>query len=159
MYLYSPPNPKATGKAAVLRSGHVIHTVFPIFEAYYSSAAIPYKTLVGNCLRLLLSEPMVRVENMPSFGQVAITAQKGRLMAHLLAYVPERRGAQKDIVEEPITVEDTQLWLRLDGRRVERVYEAPSERPLHYEVAGGYIGVRVPKMAGYCLVVVEERSR
>lgn len=155
MYLYSPPNPSPTGMAAALRISNIIHIAFPIFEAYYGSASVPDRTLVGNCLRLLLPDPMVGVEGMPSFGQVALTEQAGRLIAHLLTYVPERRGARKDILEEPITVEDVQVRLRLDGRKVGRVYEAPSGRPLDYEISGGYVVIRVPKIRGYCMAVVE----
>jgi len=157
LYLYAPPDPKPTGKVSAVRCGNIIHISFPVFEAYYGFAAVPDRTLVGNCLRLLLDDPLVRVKGMPSFGQVTLTEQKerGRLICHLLTYVPEHRGAQKEIVEEPVTVQDVRVSVRLDGRSVERVYLAPSGKPLPYEISGGYLSVTVPMVTGYCMLVTD----
>ena len=155
MYLYAPPNLGATGKAAVVKCGNIIHFAHPVFETYYGFAPIPDRTLVGNCLSMLISDPMVRVEGLPSFGQATLTKQQGRLMAHLLAYVPEHRGAEKELLEEPITVQDVRVAVRLDGRSVKQVYEAPSREPLEYEVSGGYVSITVPKVTGYGMVVIE----
>ena len=155
MYLYAPPNPKPTGKAAAVRCGNVIHIAYPMFETYYGFAPIPDKTLVGNCLRLLLDKPMVSVVGMPSFGQVTLTEQPGRLLVHLLTYVPEHRGAQKELLEEPILVEDVSLSVRLDGRVVKEAYEAPSRKPLEYSTEDGCVKVSVPRVSGYSMVVIE----
>ncbi len=155
MYLYAPPNPAPTGKAAALRCGNIIHIAFPIFSAYYNFAPVPDKTLIGNCLRLLLAEPMVLAENMPSFGQVTLTKQEGRLITHLLTYVPELRGPNKEIIEEPITVQNIEISVRLDDRKVEQVYSAPTKEPLDFEVSSGYVHVKVPEIRGYGMVVIE----
>ena len=104
---------------------------------------------------LLLPEPMVKTSGLPSFGRVTVTAQTGRRMVHLLAYVPERRGTTIDMIEEPIEVRDVSISLRADGLAPQRVYLAPGREPLPFEVKQGYVTVTIPVMSGYAMVVFE----
>jgi len=77
-------------------------------------------------------------------------------MVHAMAYVPEQRGAGTNMIEEPITLRDQEISLRLDARNPQRVYIAPDMGELPFRVAGGYIHVTVPEIPGYALVVFEE---
>jgi hypothetical protein len=59
------------------------------------------------------------------------------------------------MIEEPAKVLDVDLALREDGMPPARVYVAPTEEPLPFEVRDGYIHIRLPVVRGHALVVFE----
>jgi hypothetical protein len=152
--LYIPPE-KDSGRPALVRMGNVFHFSFPVFTGYFDHAVIEYKTLVKNCIAQVFPKPLIKVENLPSFGQLTVTAQNARRMVHLLTYVPELRGKQINVIEEPIDVRNVQLALRTDGQKVQKVYLAPSRAALEFTVEDDYIKVVVPEINGYQMVVFE----
>ena len=153
-HLYLPPD-RITEHPAVTLCGRVTHISHAVFRAYYQNASVPLRQIVSNLMGHLLPKPLVRTTGLPSFGRVTVTAQTGRRMVHLLAYVPERRGATIDMIEEPIEVRDVSISLRADGVAPQRVYVAPSRRPLSFEVKQGYINATIPVVSGYAMVVFE----
>lgn len=155
-FVYLPPD-KPTGRAALTINGNVAHFSHPVFKSYYHDAQVPMRQLVGNLLNRMLPTPLVKTEGLPSFARVTVTAQPNRRMVHLLAYVPERRGPVIEMIEEPIELRDVSVALRVDGRAPNRVYLAPTEEELPFEVADGYIHVIVPVVPGYAMVVFEEK--
>ena len=152
--MYTPPQEKIG--AAVIQSGNIIHFGFSLFRGYFERAVVAHKILLGNCIKRLLPKPLVHVENMPSFGQVTVTTQTERTMVHLLTYVPELRGKQTQIIEEPIVVHNVKLHMRIDTRKISRVYLAPSVKSLPFDCRDGYTTVIVPEVTGYQMVVFEE---
>jgi len=152
---YTPPE-KDAGRPAIAQCGDkIIHLAFPVFTAYFEQAVTAYKCLVRNCLERLLKNPLIKVENMPSFGQVTLMTKGKQNLVHLLTYMPELRGKTIQIIEEPITVREVNLALRMDGRRIRKVYLAPSRANLDFIEKDGYIRVTVPEVQGYQLVVFE----
>ncbi len=154
-FVYLPPD-RPTGRAAATINGQVAHIANPACSAYYLDGQIPMRQFVANILRLLLPNPMVLAPGLPSFARATVTEQSGRRMVHLLAYVPERRGDRVDMIEEPIELHEVAVALRADGRGVRRVYLAPDEVELPFEVRDGYIHTTVPHMPGHAMVVFEE---
>jgi hypothetical protein len=153
-FVYLPPD-KPTGRPAATVCGNVVYLSHPIFEIYHKHAAPAMRQLVGNALAILLPRPMVRAENLPSFGRVTVTSQPGRRMLHVLTYVPERRGPAMDVVEEPIAAHDVRLGLRLDGEAVSRAYVAPFGRDVAVETLDGYAWATLPVVRGHAVVVME----
>ena len=152
---YIPPK-KDAGCPALTQCGRVLHFSFPVFSGYFEHAVVAYKNLLRNCLGKMFTRPLIRVEGFPSFGQVTVTAQgQKRRMVHLLTYLPELRGQSMQIIEEPISVRNVSLALRTDGRRVRKVYLAPSRKNLDFIEKDGYIQVTVPDVNGYQVVVFE----
>ena len=92
---------------------------------------------------------------MPSFGQVTVTQKGKNRMVHLLTYIPELRGKQMQIIEEPIVVRKVELALRKDGQKVKDVYLVPSRRKLEFHSEEDYIRVTIPEVNGYQMVVFE----
>ncbi len=152
--LYCPPE-AATGRPAVARRGQVVHFSFPVFRAYIEHAVPAYRTLLANCLAVLLPEPLVRTAGLPSFGQVTLTTQPNRRLVHLLIYLPELRGPKTQVIEEPLLARDVGVSLRLDGFVPRAAYVAPARAPLPMTVVGGYARVTVPEVCGHTLVVFE----
>lgn len=154
-FVYLPPD-RGTGRAAVTRRGPVAYVSHPIFTSYFNYAPVPMRQLVANLLEMLLPDPMVRTEGLPSFGRATVTGQPNRRLVHLLAYVPERRGASLDMIEEPIEVRNVSVALRAGDWRPARAYLAPSGQELPLEADRGYFRTVVPTVPGYALVVFEE---
>ena len=153
-HVYLPPD-KSTGRPAVTLRGQVAYIAHPVFTIYNNDAPVPMRQLVANLLEKLLPQPMLEVQGMPSFGRATVTAQPNRRMVHLLAYVPERRGAAVDMIEEPIEVRGVQIALLSNGKAPKRVYLAPTGEDLPFEVDGAYIRTTVPVVPGHAMVVFE----
>lgn len=152
-HLYIPPKTD-TGRPALVKCGNILHFSFPIFKNYINHAVVPHKILFRNCLTRVLPKPIVKVENLPSFGQITVTETGNRRMVHLLTYVPELRG-KAQIIEEPISVHDVAVFLRTDEMIPKTVYLAPSGETLDFTVAEGYLQVSIPEVCGYQLIVFE----
>lgn len=154
-FAYLPPD-RDSGRPAVTLCGPVGCVSHPIFTSYYRHAPVPMRTIVANLLSRLLPRPLVQAPLLPSFGRVTVTRQPGRRMVHLLAYVPEQRGAHTNMIEEPITLHDQPLRLRQDGQPPARVYLAPSREALPFRLKDGFIETTVPRVPGYAMVVFED---
>lgn len=152
-FYYTPPD-KVTELPALTIHDKVAHFSHRIFSGYAEQAPVELRTIFANVLNELLPRPMIKCENMPSFGRVFLTSQPDRKMVHLLSYVPELRG-KTQMIEEPVTVSDVKVSLRIDGKAPKRVYLAPDRKPLSYKVIDGYVQVNVPKSKGYSLLVFE----
>lgn len=154
-FVYLPPD-KATGRAAVTLHGQVAHLSHPVFTSYFNHAQVPMRQLVANVLARLLPDPLVKAPRLPSFARVTVTAQTNRRMVHVLSYVPERRGASIDMIEEPIELREVELCLRHEGCAPQRVYLAPTQQELPFEVVEGYARTTIPVVPGHAMVVFEE---
>lgn len=154
-YRYAPPD-RDTGRPAVTLNGRVAHVSHPIFRTYFNSGSLPMRQLVANLIDRFIPEPLVRAPGAPSFARVTVTSQPGRRMVYVLAYVPESRGANVNMIEEPIELRDVTVQLRLDDRVPTKVYTAPDERPLDFAIEGSYASVTVPRVRGWSVVVFEE---
>jgi len=154
-YLYTPPE-KDTGRPALSRCGNVYHFSFPLGLGYHLSAVLAYRTLLDNCLHRLLRKPLTKLENCPSFVQVGVTEQPGRKMVHLLTWLPELRGRNLQVVEEPMVVQNIVLSLRTEEVKIKEVYSAPGYNVIPFETRDDYVVVHLDEVKGYSLVVFEE---
>ncbi len=156
--MYMPPDDELD-RPGIVQCDGIIHFSFPIFSGYYENAVVAYKQLVANCLDLLFRNPLIKVTGLPSFGQVTITRNEGSAQVHLLTYLPELRGKQMQVIEEPITVKDVEVSLRADAGKFVRAYLAPSLVSLDCLAEDGYVTVSVPEVIGYQMVVFETVDR
>ena len=151
---YTPPD-KVTDKPALTINGKVAHFSHRIFSGYYDQASVELRTVFANVLDKFLPDPLIKYENLPSFSRVFVTEQPGRKMVHLLSYVPELRGSETQMIEEPIELHNVKISLRNDGRTPKQVYLAPDRTSLPFKIIDGYINVTIPASKGYSLVVFE----
>jgi hypothetical protein len=155
-YLYIPEK-EMTDQAALLASSdrRVWHLAFPVALNYYNHAPAWCKYLVRNILRKLMPEPLLTVRNLPSYGVATVTSQLGRKMIHLLCYVPEKRGRQMEIIEEPSVAVDLEIALRIDKRQVRALYLAPERKALPFTQKGGCLRCQLERLIGYQMIVCE----
>ena len=142
-----------TEYAAVAQKGAVIYISFPVFRAYAQNSYLMQKLVVGNCIRRLLPDPLVKIDA-PSTAEVSVTEQNARRIVHLLHYPAERRCPDLDIVEDLIPLSTVKLGLRMD-KPPQKVYLAPRRQSLKCDYASGYAQVVVPSVQGHQMIVFE----
>lgn len=154
-FMYMPPD-KNTHKPAITRKGNIVHFSHPLCLNYYKHAQVPMKAVLKNIFADMLPEPVIKVENMPSFARVTVTEQTKRRMIYLMSYVPEKRGDKIEMIEEPVVLREIKLSLRTDGRKYKSAYLAPDMGKLDFTVDGNYVKVKIHEVTGYSVVVLEE---
>lgn len=152
---YQAPD-KSTGMPAATMTDKSIYFSYPVFSSYFNTAPVYLKQIVGNAIDNLLPAPLLKTENLPSFARATVTAQKNRRMVHILSYVPERRGPNIDVIEETVKLRDVSISLRIDGRKISKVYLAPDKKALKFSIENGYIKTSIPEVDGYSMVVFEK---
>lgn len=150
--LYSPPDQDA-GRPALLCTDEVFHFSFPVFKSYFRHAATAYRHLLSRCLTMSIGNPLLKT-NAPTYVQTVMAKQSGRLLVHLISYVPETRGS-KIVVEEPMQAPEMNLSVRLDGSEIQHVSVVGHADHIPFRIENGYLEVTAPAFAGYQLIVIE----
>jgi hypothetical protein len=153
--LYTPPE-KETGRAVLIQCDNIFHFSFPIFKGYFNDAVVWYKVLLKNCLEMVYKEPLIKYKNLPSFAQVTLTSQKKRWIVHIISYIPELRGSNAQIIEEPVLLKDIHIGVKnIVKKNIKKVYCVPSYRDLEFKVEKQYIWFTIPEINGYQMIVIE----
>ena len=142
------PSAKGTPYPAVLRKDGVILFGHPIFGQYRQNAPFWCKKLISNAIDLLLGERIVRHDG-PSTMTVSVLDQpeEGRTNLHILSYIPVRKSATIDIIEERTVLRNVTLKINIP-RKFTKARLVPEDVPL--EVKDG--SVTVPEIDGYAVV-------
>ncbi len=147
---YTPPA-KLSPYSAAVRNGRAITFSVPILEAYGLHAAPNYRTLLGNCIDLLLPEPLVRAEG-PSRLETTVVRKGGSTIVHLLSFAPERRAEGLDIVEDALPLVEVPVAVKL-AKAPRSARLEPQGRELACEYRDGYAQVRVTLLDGHGMLV------
>ncbi len=142
--------PSAKGQAypAVFQNGNVILFAHPLFAQYRHNAPNWCKTLICNAMdRLGVSRTVAH--NGPSTLAVSVLdqPQHSRYTLHCLSYVPVRKSATIDVIEERTVVSDVTFTLSLP-KAVKSATVVPDGTPL--DVVGGT--VTIGRIDGYAIV-------
>ena len=142
--------PSANGETypAALRQGDVILFAHPLFTQYRKNAPLWCKRILSNAVDALLPHRLVRHDG-PSTLRVTLLEQreKRRAVLHVLSYIPVRKSATIDIIEERTTVRDVSFTLHLP-RRVARARLVPEGAALAFDGAA----LRIPVIDGYAIM-------
>ncbi|HEY3416216.1 MAG TPA: alpha-amylase family protein, partial [Armatimonadota bacterium] len=148
---FTPPLSQPASYPAVTRNGNVIYLHGPVFTAYQRHGNLTFRELVGNCLRLLLPQPLVETDA-PSTAEVSLTKQDGRYIVHVVNYHGCRRATTHvEALERPVPLHDVQLTLRVP--KVQSVTLARAGQPLPFTVEDGAVTVTIPRVDIHELVV------
>ena len=140
---------------AVVRNGRVVYFAHPLFGLYAQQPMRFYRQLLANALDLLRPNKILRA-SLPSTARVGLTRQPEheRLILHVLNYVPERRAADLDVIEEAQTVVDADVSL-MTRKRPARVSAVPQQEPIPYSFQDGCTRVQIPRIDGHAMIVFE----
>lgn len=154
-YYYTPPD-KSSGLPALTIHKNVAHFSHRIFSGYNEMAPVELRQLLGNVLKRVLPNPVFKAENLPSFANAFVTEQPGgRRIIHILSYIPELRGGNTQMVENPIELHDVKIFIRTDDWVPKKIYTAPGKEILPYTFKNGYIKTDIPFVKGYAMVILE----
>ncbi len=137
---------------AVTKNGNVIYLHGPVFNAYQTFGNLTFRALMGRCLDLLLPRPLLETDA-PSTAEVALTAQPGRWMAHIVNYHAGRRATSHiEALERPVPLHDVQVTVRAPFP-VSSVRLARVGTELPFAAADGAVTVTVPRVDIHEIVV------
>ena len=133
------------------QNGNVLLFAHPLFSQYRQCAPLWCKLLVRNAILKLRGGTLVETDG-PSTMLVSLLhqPQQRRYCLHLLNYVPVRKSATIDIIEEPTPVD--QLHVRL---RVPESLKRASVAPEGAALALCQNAFTLPCMPGYCVVALD----
>ena len=149
------PSSGEVAQPGVIAKGRCVYFSHRVFDEYYHHAPKWVKAMVKDAVDLLLPERCLEVEG-PSTLHATLMRQPehGRLVAHLLHYVPEKRAANYEVIEEAIPLQDVPVTVRSD-QPLTRASLEPQGRPLELEHAGeGRYRVTAPVVDGHAMVVL-----
>jgi hypothetical protein len=150
---YNPPF-KKTSYPFISCNGKSAYCSGNIFTGYATMAPVPVREAVRETLEHMGWTPMVKVKDAPAFVKFFAGSFKDGKMVSMLAYLPEKRGAEMETVEDELTAGNFELSLKHPGE-VKKVYMALDNTPLPYRREGEYITVTVPPFTGFGMVVFE----
>ena len=150
---YAAPAEKS-GEPFIVEKGGVICVLGELFTGYKNRAPYQHRELVRNLLACLDEKPQLKETGLPSFARAFLQKNGSRLLVHLLSYCPEKR-CDAICVDERVISPESVISLRLDGRQVDTVYQAPEKKTLEFTVEGDYCKIKVPQFSGYTLLVLE----
>ncbi len=142
------PSAHGDRQPAAIRTANTILFAHPLFSQYRENAPLWVKLLIRNAIDLLLPRRLVRHDG-PSTLTVSLLDQPGygRAALHLLSYVPVRKSARIDLIEERTRVHDVTVELALPYEiRSARLVPEGHELPL---VDGC---LTIPEIDGYAIV-------
>jgi hypothetical protein len=142
----TPPGVR-TDEPLITQNGRVIYIANPFFRSYSQDAFGIQKLVVRELIRRLLPEPLIQTENVPSTAQVTILKQADRHVIHVLHYPLTRRAPDIDIIEEPGTLADVQISVRVP--KPSSVKLVPKGEAVPFKYATGYATFRVPTIVGH----------
>ena len=153
-FFYTPPD-KKTEIPFLTFHENTAYCAYPLCSSYYEQASPDLRKVFEIVLEKLLPAPLLKTgRSFPSFGRAFVTEIPEGRNVHLLNYLPELRGKSL-LVEEELTANDMEITLRLDGKKVKRVYLAPEKKELAFSISDDKIKFTIPHVKGYCMAVVE----
>ena len=143
--------PSAKGEAypAVIQNGNVILFGHRMFEQYRNSAPRWCKQLINGAIDVLLPNRLVK-HNGPSYMTVSILDQpdRNRISVHVLCYIPIRKSATIDIIEEPTYLKDILFDFNINEKPIKSARLVPDN--VFLDVVEN--SVTLPEMNGYAII-------
>lgn len=154
-YFYTPPEKETEfAAAAVSGSGCVCHISFEIFRSYFKSAAYADKALVKKCLGILLPDPLIRTQGIPSTARVTATGCSEYTLLHIKVTYPEVRGRMNIIEEHAVMEAGSVAYIK---GSYSSACTLPEKEPVAITKAeGGYTRVLLPRIAGYKMILLRK---
>ena len=138
----------------IVRKDNLIHFIHPVFTIYHEMDPLWCKTLVQNAISLLMPDQMIK-HNGPSSLVVTVnhSSVRNSYVVHLLHYIPERRGANFDSIQDVISLYDIELEI-LVPESFQYVSLVPSGVRIESEIRNGYLCFSVGEIHGHQMIEI-----
>ncbi len=154
------PSSGIRGYAGIVQKGRSIYFAHPAFGLYREHAPRWIKVMVMNAIDLLLPEPILRHDGPTTLiAAVNVQERERREVVHLLHYLPLRRSATIDVIEDIIPLFNVQVSLLGDKTvcgdgGVPSVKLVPEMKALPAEWDGERLLFTVPEIRGHQMVEI-----
>jgi hypothetical protein len=149
---YTPPN-QVSPYAAAIQNGRVITFSVPLLEAFGKHASLAYRQILGNCIALLLPDPLIRDQG-PAHLEATAVRRDQTTIIHLISFLPSRQAENLDIVHDPFPLVNMPISIRLDAAP-SRLTLQPAGLELHFTYSDGYAHTTVTLLDGHAMLVFE----
>ena len=153
------PFDRATDEPVITRRGRVVYIANPFFRSYAQDADPVQKQLVRQLLTMLLPEPAIRADGVPSTARLTLSeSTSGDRQLVQILYAPyERRARNIDIIEEPASFANAIVYVRRPRRpkQVRVVDFSGRESSAAFGYENGYVKVGLPLVTGQIAFAVE----
>ena len=153
---HAPEQPESSGIAACMGKDGA-YVAFP-FREYAMVGQIFAKRMMEAVIDLCLGEDRSATVEMPSAAAMTLMDQAGenRYVLHLVYAPTNTRGAKKlEIIEDIVPLYHIPVTVRTAGRKIKRVYLAPTLEELAFETRDGAVSFTVPKVDLHAMAVLE----
>lgn len=150
-HLYTPSAEKESypvGYQKKTKKGSVLYFSHPFFGQYRANAPLWCKTIIGNAVNIMLPKRLITHDG-PSTVTMQLREQpeQNRYTLHMLSYIPVRKSAEMDIIEERTTVYGVGCKLNLPVE-IKSARIVPDNIPLEINDHA----LVIPKCDGYAIV-------
>jgi len=152
-HAHTPSAGEASYPGVVQNNGYA-HFMHPIFVQYQRNAPRWCRVLLGNAIDRLIGRATVETDG-PTTLINALSHQPAepRDVLHLLHYIPERRGAAFDIVEDVIPLHELRVSIERAGMPTS-VQLVPEHEPLDFTYTDGRVTFTLPRLDGHAMIEI-----
>lgn len=153
-HLQTPPAERGRDPEMVSDGGSLIYFASPIFTCYDTYASRISRTLVDQGLNQLMDGKLV-TSTLPTTAETTLRRNEdGETVFSVLHYIPQRRGANVDTIEDVIPLYGVDARLNL-GEAVSEVRDASTGEQLEFSQEGGSVSFRLERIDGFRVVVLK----
>lgn len=142
-----------TEEPVIVQVGKVIYISHPLFAMYRRWGYPVYRLILRECMQRLLPEPLVRVTNFATQGEVTVLNRDKEYVLHFLYYPIITKG-RFGMVEDCPLFDDVKVELRIPFSPKE-VRTVPERGNLPFEYDGRYVSFVVPRVKGHQMISVQ----
>lgn len=138
----------------IVKNENHIHFIHPVFTTYHEMDPLWCKTLVQNAISVLVPDQMVK-HNGPSSLIVTVNKSISRdsYVIHLLHYIPERRGANFDSIQDVIPLYNLELAVKIP-EAFQNISLVPSEEKVVSKIKDGYLSFSIKEIYGHQMIEI-----
>jgi hypothetical protein len=143
---------------AVVRTAHAVYFAHALDHLYYKHGLRLHREMLRNAIDLLETQPVLRVEGLPSAGRVSFLQQgkEHRYVAHLLYSPPLQRGSVR-VIEDFPPIPSPRLTVRVP-ERVTKARVVPTGEELSFTQEAGVVQVTLPTFTMHTAFVLEYQA-
>lgn len=153
------PSSGIRGDAAAVLGGGALYFAHPLFTIYQVRGAHWCKTLLYNAIDLLLGTRLVQHDG-PSSLHLYLNEQteEKRYVLHALHYIPVRKSAELDVIEDVIDLYNVNVTLHLP-HTIQTARQVPEGVPLDFRQKGEAVQLTIPRIHGHSMAALDWQNR
>ena len=149
----APIDRNAKRTPIIVEGENEIFIAAPLFTDYAKNGYLVHKDIIRQCIDRLMTQPIVKT-NLPSTSEIAVRKQGRDIIIHVLNYSIQRKSKSIDTIECKQTVVDKEICIKTLCPP-KNVLKIPEKKELTFEYQDGYTILRLDKLAGHDMFVIQ----